>query len=207
MPGELTDPELLNRARDGEAACYGTLVARHHHRLYHTAHKILRNEADAEDAMQQAYLHSFRHLDQFQGRSAVATWLTRITLNEALTCIRRRAPWDSLDAAGSSGAEGNPVDVLVAPVRDPEQQAISREIGSHIHTAMAALPEQYCAVFVLREIEELSTEETAARLGIAKSCVKSRLFRARNLLRTNLVNRWTPPISPAGNARSCQAKA
>jgi len=187
---ELTDVELLNRARDGETACYGALVDRHHRRLYQAANRILRNEADAEDALQRAYLHSFRHLDQFEGRSAVATWLTRIAVNEAFTTIRRRLPWDSLDAPGPADGDRNLIDFLAAPNRDPEQQVIGHEVENGIRTAVATLPEEYCAVFRLREIEGLTTEEAASRLGITKNCLKTRLFRARSLLRTYLCNRW-----------------
>jgi len=187
---ELTDTELLNRARDGETGCYGALVNRHHQRLYRAANKILRNEADAEDAIQQAYLHSFRHLDQFQGRSAVVTWLTSIAVNEAITRIRRRVPWDSLDAPGPLAGDRNLIEFLAAPNRDPEQQAIGQEVENGISTAIAALPEEYCAVFRLREIEGLTTEEAASHLGITKNCLKTRLFRARSLLRTYLCNRW-----------------
>ena len=187
---ELTDTELVNRARDGETGFYGALINRHHRRLYRAANKILRNEADAEDAIQQAYLHSFRHLDQFQGRSAVVTWLTSIAVNEAITRIRRRVPWDSLDAPGPVAGDRNLIEFLAAPDRDPEQLAIGQEVENGIGTAIAALPEEYCAVFRLREIEGLSTEEAASHLGITKNCVKTRLFRARSLLRTYLCNRW-----------------
>ena len=191
----ICDTELLNRARDGETACYGALVTRHHHRLYRAAHKILRNEADAEDAIQEAYLHSFRHLDQFQGRSAVITWLTSIAVNEAFTFVRRRLPWNSLDAPGPVAGDRNLVEFLAAHVRDPEQQAVSREMETGIRTAVAALPQEYCAVFRLREIEGLTTKEAAACLGITKSCLKTRLSRARSLLRTHLGDRWGRPIS------------
>jgi RNA polymerase sigma-70 factor (ECF subfamily) len=194
VPAEaLTDTELLNRARAGEAACYDTLFTRHHHRLYRAANKILRNEADAEDALQQAYLHSFCHLDQFEGRSAVVTWLTSIAVNEAFTRVRRRVPWDSLDAPGPAAGDRNLVEFLTAPGRDPEQQAIGREIEKGIQAAVADLPEQYCAVFVLREVEGLTTREAAAYLGIARSCVKTRLFRARSLLRKYLREHWGWP--------------
>ena len=103
------------------------LVNRHHDHLYRTAYKILRNEADSEDATQEAYLHSFRHLEQFQGRSEVSTWLTGIAVNEALTRVRRRVSWDALDAPGSAAGDRSLIEFLAAPVRDPEQQAISRE--------------------------------------------------------------------------------
>jgi RNA polymerase sigma-70 factor (ECF subfamily) len=191
----IPDTELLNRARDGETACYEMLVNRHHDRLYRIAHKILRNDADSEDATQEAYLHSFRHLDQFQGRSEVSTWLTSIAVNEAFTRVRRRVPWDSLDAPGSSAGDRNLIEFLAAPVRDPKQQAINQEVGSGIRAEVAELPAEYCAVFSLREIEDLTTEETAARLGITKGCVKTRLFRARSLLRNRLGVRWGAPVS------------
>jgi RNA polymerase sigma-70 factor (ECF subfamily) len=191
LPAEvLPDTELLNRAREGESASYGALLARHHHRLYRAALKILRNEADAEDATQQAFLHSFRHLDQFQGRSPVGAWLASIAVNEAFTFVRRRVPSDSLDAPDPNDARRSLLDVLPAPVRDPEQQAIGREMESGIRNAVAALPEEHCAVFQLREIEGLTTGEAAERLGITRSCVKTRLFRARGLLRAYLSNRW-----------------
>jgi RNA polymerase sigma-70 factor (ECF subfamily) len=187
---DLPDSELLNRARRGETACYGALLARHHHRLYRTAHRILRNQADAEDAIQQVYLHSFRHLDQFEGRSAVVTWLTKIAVNEAFTCVRRRVPWESLDAPGPAEGDRSLLGLLASRGRDPEQQAIGHEMENHISAAVAALPEEHCAVFRLREIEGLSTGEAAARLGITTSCVKTRLFRARRLLRTYFCNRY-----------------
>ena len=191
----ITDRELLNRARDGETACYGMLVDRHHHRLFCVAHKILRNDAESEDATQEAYLHSFRHLDQFRGRSEVITWLTSIAINEAFTRIRRRSPWDSLDAPGSSAGDRKLIEFLATPLRDPEQQAISHETENGIRTEVAELPPEYCAVFSLREIEGLTTEDTAARLGITKSCVKTRLCRARILLRHRLANSWGAGIN------------
>lgn len=182
----MADTELLSRARKGETACYGALVARHHRRLYRAAHKILRNEADAEDAIQEAYLHSFRRLHQFEGRSAVATWLIRIAVNEAFTCIRRRVTCDSLDAPGPAHGERNLVEFLAAPARNPEQQAIGHEMENRLRDAVATLPATCSEAFRLRAIEGLTNEETAARLGISKNCLKTRLFRARGLLRTHL---------------------
>jgi DNA-directed RNA polymerase specialized sigma24 family protein len=108
----MSDTELVEGIRAGETACYGALVDRHHRRLFRAAHRIVRNEADAEDALQEAYLHSFRRLEQFEGRSAVVTWMTRIAINEAFTCVRQRVPWNSLDAP-LAGAR-NPVDFLAA---------------------------------------------------------------------------------------------
>jgi RNA polymerase sigma-70 factor (ECF subfamily) len=180
----MSDTELVEGIRAGETACYGALVDRHHRRLFRAAHRIVRNEADAEDALQEAYLHSFRRLEQFEGRSAVVTWMTRIAINEAFTCVRQRVPWNSLDAP-LAGAR-NPVDFLAAPVRNPEQQAIGHQIESRIRAAVAELPEDYQDVFRLREIEGANTEDTAARLGISESCVKTRLFRAKRLLQKRL---------------------
>jgi RNA polymerase sigma-70 factor (ECF subfamily) len=182
----IPDAELLNRARDGETACYGALLTRHQHRLYRAAQRILRNEADAEDAIQEAYLHSFRRLDQFQGRSAVVTWLTSIAVNEAITCIRRRVACHPLDAPVAFGGGRSLVEFLAAPVRDPEQQAIGHELESWIGNAVEALPEEYRTAFRLREVEGLTTGEAAERMGISEGCLKTRLFRARGLLRSRL---------------------
>jgi RNA polymerase sigma-70 factor, ECF subfamily len=196
----ITDAELLDRVRAGETACYGALANRHHRRLYRIAYRILRNDADAEDALQEAYLHSFRRLDQFEGRSTAITWLTRIALNEAFTCVRRRSPCRSFDTAVAG--DRNPIEFLAAPVRDPEQQAIGRQMESRIWTALAALPEEYQAVFRLREIEGANSEEAAARLGISKSCLKTRLFRAKRLLKKGLGVGLKPAIARRRASRS-----
>jgi RNA polymerase sigma-70 factor, ECF subfamily len=191
---EIPDAELLARVRAGESACYGALVSRHHRRLYSAALRILRNDADAEDAVQEAYLHSFRRLDQFEGRSPVVTWLTRIAMNEAFTCVRRRTSWCSLDTP-VAGDGRSPAEFLAAPVRDPEQQAISRESEGRLGAVLAALPEEYQAVFRLREIEGVNTEDAAARLGISESCLKTRLFRAKRLLRKQIDWRQEPAVA------------
>jgi RNA polymerase sigma-70 factor (ECF subfamily) len=193
MQTTISDADLLDRVRAGETASYEALVNRHHHRLCRAANRILRNDADAEDALQEAYLHSFRRVDQFEGRSAVLTWLTRIARNEALTYVRQRTSCHSLDTP-LAGA-GNPVEFLAAPVRDPEQQAIGRQLESRIGAALAALPKSYEAVFRLREIEGANTEEAATRLGISENCLKTRLFRAKRLLRKRLGVHLLPPVA------------
>ncbi len=162
----------------------GALVSRHHRRLFRAAQRILRNQADAEDAVQEAYLRSLPRLHHFQGRSAVATWLTRIAVNEAFTHIRRRIPRHSLDAP-VAGAR-NPVEFLASPAGDPEKQATNRQLANRMGAALAELPEEYRVGFRLREIEGVNTLEAAARLGISESCVKTRLFRAKDLLRRRL---------------------
>jgi RNA polymerase sigma-70 factor (ECF subfamily) len=185
MPSEeIPDTELLNRVYAGDTACYGELIGRHHGRLYRVAQRVLRNEADAEDALQEAYLHSFCHLKQFEGRSTVLSWLTRIAQNEAFTQIRKRPPCRSLEESLSGQSEV--VRSVATPDRDPEQQAINRQLEEHLAAAVASLPKEYQEVFSLREIEGANTGEAAARLEISESCLKIRLFRAKKLLRDRL---------------------
>jgi RNA polymerase sigma-70 factor, ECF subfamily len=181
----ISDAELLERARTGETGSYGTLVRRHHRRLYGLAYRILRNEADAEDALQEAYLHSYCRLHQFEGRSPVVAWLTSIAANEAITCVRRRKPWQSLDT--SADGVTSLAEILAAPARDPEQQVIDRQMEARIKAAVAALPVKIGQVCWLRTIEGVSTQQAATRLGISEGCVKTRLFRAKAMLREQLL--------------------
>jgi RNA polymerase sigma-70 factor, ECF subfamily len=188
-----SDTELLEQARSGETGSYGALVRRHHRRLYSIACRILRNEADAEDALQEAYLHIYSHLDQFEGRSPVTSWLNSIAANQAVTCARRRRPWQSLDTP--AGGIRSPLEIIAAPIRDPERQAMDRQMETHIRAAIAALPAKFGQVFWLREIEGVTTQQSAMRLGISEGCVKTRLFRAKAMLRKRL-------DTPAAEARS-----
>ena len=200
----MSDTELLERARAGEPACYGVLVTRHHRRLYRAAQRILRNEADAEDAVQEAYVNGFRSLHQFQGRSAVATWLTSIAVNEAFTCVRHRIPCHTLDAPVGGR---NLIDFLASPVRDPEKQATSRQLATWISAAVAALPEEYRVVFKLREMEGVNTLEAATRLGISENCLRTRLFRAKTMLRRRLGADWGPARSSRRTSRGAASCA
>jgi RNA polymerase sigma-70 factor (ECF subfamily) len=150
------------------------------------AARILQSEADAEDAVQEAHLHVLARLDQFAGRSSFLTWLTRIVMNEALMRRRARKPSVALDVPPANG--GTNV-VLISTARNPEQQALEEEMRQVLHSALSALPEKYRTVFRMREVDEVDVDTVAVRLGISHECVKTRLHRAKVLLRRRLRSR------------------
>lgn len=175
----LTDEEVVRRIRDGESALFEILMRRYNQRVYRAIRGIVRDDAEAEDAMQQAYLNAYAHLGQFAGDAKFSTWLTRIAINEALARLRRRRhelPEESMTEIEST-----------AP--DPEQQASAAQIRDVLETEIAALPDPYRSVIVLREVEGLSTGETADCLSVTEDVVKQRLHRARTMLRNNLFAR------------------
>lgn len=185
-----TDQELVDGARAGNTALYGVLVDRYHRRLYCLALRILKNDAEAEDALQDAYILAMTRLDQFAGRSSFFTWMARITMNEAFTRIRGRRRVQRLAAALES--PGN-LRRLFPSVETPEQQAIHVELSGVLESSVRALPERYRRVFAMREMDELSTNEAARTLGITEECVKTRLHRARELIKSRVarrVRRW-----------------
>jgi RNA polymerase sigma-70 factor (ECF subfamily) len=182
------DTQLAGRIARRDHAAFELLMRRHNPALFRVARAILRDDAEAEDALQDAYLDAYRHIDGFRGSSKLATWLTRIVVNHALMRLRRQkrehvvVPFDAPDAERSdrmadipdSGAEPVPETLLRAELR----QLIERRIDE--------LPIAFRTVFVMREIDEMSAEETAACLGIPPATVRTRLFRARALLREKL---------------------
>jgi RNA polymerase sigma-70 factor (ECF subfamily) len=158
---------------------FEVLMRRHNQRLYRAARAILRDDAEAEDAVQQAYLNAYRHLDQFEGRAQFSTWLTRIAVYEALA-RRRRVGGDP-----TSSHDGL-VETVASPSPDPERQAYGRELSVLLESALAGLPDGYRSVFLLREVDGLSTAETGRHLRITDSTVKTRLHRAKALLQRKL---------------------
>lgn len=182
----LSDEELVERVRAGESSLYGILIGRYHRRLYCVALRILRNDAEAEDALQDAYVLALTRLHQFAGRSSFYTWMARITMNEAFSRIRSRQRVQRLLAEVESPAN---VHRLFAPVASPEQQAFHGEIDRAFATSVRSLPDHYRTVFTLREIDEMTTAEAASSLGITEECVKTRLHRARELLQKRLGRR------------------
>lgn len=148
------------------------------------ARAILRDEHEAEDVMQQAYVNAFVHLDQFADRAHFATWLTKIAVYEALARARRRGRLAEIDAMSETN-DANPA--LRAAGPDPEQLALTGELRRLLESAVDGLPPRYRSVFVLREVEGLSTAETADCLDLNPETVRTRLVRARALLRTRLL--------------------
>lgn len=182
VPPELSpsDEEVVLRVRAGETQLFELLMRRYNRRLYGTVNAILHNDADAEDAVQQAYVNAYRHLGQFEGRARFSTWLTRIAVYEALA-RRRRAHDTPLEWNGDEQ-----VGQAKSALPDPERQAYAGELGVLLDSALAALPPRYQSVFVLREIDGLNTTETARQLRLTEATVKTRLHRARSLLQRAL---------------------
>ncbi|HXN22979.1 MAG TPA: sigma-70 family RNA polymerase sigma factor [Candidatus Dormibacteraeota bacterium] len=177
---------LVAAAKSGNIEAFEELVSRYESKIFRLAMNITRNREDAEDAMQDAFLKSYSHLKNFQGDSRFYTWLVRITVNEALMRLRKRRPNQvSLDEPVETGD-----DLMPREIEDwgpsPEQRYAQRELGTILSEVIEGLEPDYRTVFVLRDIEELSTEETANLLGISVPAVKSRLLRARLKLRDRL---------------------
>lgn len=180
------EPQLVASARAGDAAAFEELVARYEDKIFRLTNNITGNREDAEDAMQDAFLKAFAHLDGFHGESRFYTWLVRIAANEALMRIRKRRPNHfSLDQPIEGEADLMPRE-LEEWSPNPEQLYAQSEIDGIVATFVDQLEDEYRIVLVLRDVEELSTQETADALGISLSNVKSRLLRARLKLREKL---------------------
>jgi len=188
LSASLTDSELVERVRGGESALFEILMRRHNQRVYRVARSIVKDEAEAEDVMQQAYINAYLHLNQFESRAQFSTWLTRIAMYEALARRRKKRPEEPLSMHEDSLVDA-PGDAFETQQVSPERQAYSRELGRLIEDAVDALPETYRAVFMLREVEGLSTSETAEGLGLGEEAVKTRLHRARTMVRRTLTDR------------------
>jgi len=183
----MSDEELVRRIREGDTALFEVIMRRYNTRLYRVARAILKNDTEAEDVMQQAYVNAFTHLDQFADRAKFSTWLTKIAVYEALARARRAKR--QADIPRDAGAETNVMDSFPSSRRTPEAEVYDRELGAMLEVAISALPETFRSVFMLRDVEGLSTLETAECLGVNEDTVKTRLFRARAQLRRNLAAR------------------
>ena len=183
----LSDEEVVARVLAGETAMFEIVMRRHNQLLYRVARSILRNDGEAEDVMQDAYVRAYERLDQFAGRAKFSTWLTRIAVHEALARQRRGNRYQELDLM--SDREGDPMDRLATLAPDPEQQASNSETRRLLEEAVERLPDAYRTIFMLRDVEEMSTSDTAHVLDISEENVKVRLHRARALLRKSLYAR------------------
>jgi RNA polymerase sigma-70 factor, ECF subfamily len=175
----LTDDDLLTRILAGEYELFEIVMRRHNQRLYRAARSITRDDADVEDILQQAYLNAFAHLRQFESRAQLSTWLTRIVINEAHARRRRIGHASYLPTAAADGD----AEAVASPQPSPEQQAYAAELHRVLEVAVDELPEPYRVVFMLRDVEGMSTIEAGAVLGLGSDAVKTRLHRARAMLR------------------------
>ena len=183
----ISDEEVVRRVRAGETGLFEIVMRRYNQRLYRVARAILRDDAEAEDVTQQAYVNAYRHLDQFAGLARFSTWLTRIAVHEALARARRRGRFGEQETVDDW--DGDTMDALKSPLPDPERLAFAGEMRALIESAIEALPEHYRAVFVMRAVEGMSTAESAECLDITEETAKTRLHRARMLLRDALYQR------------------
>ena len=173
----ITDEEVICRIRSGDTKSYEVLASRYHRPLHRVARRLLRSEADAEDAVQGAHLRALTRIDQYAG-AGYFRWMYSIVVNEALTQMRKRR---RLVEIGEVKA-----DRLSSRVRSPEEQAIEQNAKDILEQAVQTLPVPYQPVFRFREMQDLSTAETGERLGLSNACVKSRLFRAKKMVRNRL---------------------
>jgi RNA polymerase sigma-70 factor (ECF subfamily) len=180
----LTDTELIARTQAGDMRALEALMRRHNRTLYRTARAILRDDAEAEDVVQEAYLRAYSALGTFRGESKLSTWLVRITANEAL--MRRRKSGRRAVVMPMDAAAGEQWEEPMSEEAGPERNALGGEMRRLLESRIDALPDGYRAVFVLRALEELTVEETAAALEIPEVTVRTRYFRARGLLREAL---------------------
>lgn len=190
----LDDGEVVRRVLAGEVALFEVLLRRHDPRVYRTVRSILRDEAEAEDAMQAAWVRAYQHLGEWAGASSFTTWLLRIAANEALGRLRRRGRFVAV-ADDEDGGGG----IMDPRAEDPEERAAAHEAVRLLERAVDGLPPIYRSVYVLREVEQLSTGEVAEALGVSEDAVKVRLHRARGLLREALgeaIGRAAPQAFP-----------
>jgi RNA polymerase sigma-70 factor (ECF subfamily) len=181
----LDDEEIAARVRGGDLPLFELLMRRYNQRLYRVARAIVKSDAEAEDVTQQAYVNAYVNLHQFAGRAKFSTWLTRIAVHEALSRARKqsRIAWPDDDT------QEDPMERIASPAADPERQAFASELGALLERAVDDLPEGYRTVFVMRDVEGLSTAETAECLEMSEEAVKTRLHRAKAMLRDTLYDR------------------
>ena len=192
------DAELVRRARARDSAAFRTIIERHNRRLYRIARSILWNDSEAEDAVQEAYVNALTHLGGFRGDSSLATWLSRITMNEALGRLRRKRSAMDLETFEAQRTEAQIIKFpQTATSDDPERIMAQREILQLVERATDNLPEIFRIVFMTRVIEGMSTEDTANLLGLQPDTVKTRLHRARRLVRDELDKQIGPVLMDA----------
>jgi RNA polymerase sigma-70 factor (ECF subfamily) len=186
---QLTDEQIVVRVLEGQTQLFEQLMRRNNQRIYRAARAILRDDREAEDVMQDAYVRAYTHLRDFDHRARFSTWLTRIAVHEALARVRRARAHEPLDLANEEHSM-----YRITPTT-PEQSASDVELRGVLERAIEALPDDFRAVFVLRAVEELSGAETAACLGIPEETVKTRLHRARGRLQEAILAELEPKVT------------
>ena len=185
------EADLVAKAKAGDQAAFSTLVSQYERKIYRLAKHITQNDEDAEDVLQESFLKAYEHLDNFQGNSKFYTWIVRIAVNESLMKLRKRRSDKTvpLDEPVDTGEEMVAREIAVWE-DNPEQRYSREEMQQILDEAVQSLKPDFRTVFILRDIEEMSTEETAESLGISIPAVKSRLLRARLALREKLTRQF-----------------
>jgi RNA polymerase sigma-70 factor (ECF subfamily) len=191
------DAELVRRALGRDEAAVRTIMQANNRRLYRLARGVLRNDSEAEDVVQETYVRAFTHLEQFRGESSLSTWLSRIAMNEALGRLRRHRPGVEWSTLPQGVLEAQIIQFPLTSSEDPEKSMAQREIQHVVEHAIDELPEPFRLVFITRVIEGMNVEETAELLNLKPETVKTRLHRARNLLRENVEKKIGPVVMEA----------
>ncbi len=193
-----TDAELVRRALERDEIAVRAIIKPNNRRLYRLARGILRNDGEAEDVVQETYVRAFTHLDEFRGNSSLSTWLSRIAMNEALGRLRRQRPGVEFSSLPPGTLEAQIIQFpLMAVADDPERSMAQREIQHVVEGAIDELPEPFRIVFITRVVEGMNVEETADILDLKPETVKTRLHRARAMLRDNVEKKIGPVIMDA----------
>lgn len=190
-----TEAELVRRARAREEPAVRAITQRYNRRLFRVARSILRDDAEAEDVVQETYVRAFTGLDLFRGDASFGTWITRIAMNEALGRLRKRRPTVDWEAYGENRTQAEILDFPGAASNDPEKMMAQAEIRTILERAIDELPDAFRTVFVARIVEGMTVEETADLFGLQTETVKTRLHRARNLLRDALDKKLGPALT------------
>jgi RNA polymerase sigma-70 factor (ECF subfamily) len=196
-PQVVLDRDLVRRAAARDPQAFRTIMQTYNQRLYRIVRSILRNDSEAEDVVQEAYVRAFTHLADFRGDSSLATWLSRIAMNEALGRLRARRPTIDIANFEAQGAQAEIIQFPHSARSDPEQTMAQRQLLQLVEQATDKLPEAYRTVFITRVIEGMSVEDTAELLGLRIETVKTRLHRARRLVREHLDKQIGPVLMDA----------
>jgi RNA polymerase sigma-70 factor (ECF subfamily) len=186
ITSDVTDEEVVARVLDGDTALYEIIMRRYNQRLYRVTRAILRDGDEAEEVMQEAWVRAYQHLNQFAGTARFSTWLTRIAVNAALARVQGRKRFLAM---GDGEDGGRTMDDFESPQPDPETSASGAETRALLESAIDSLPATYRSVFVMREVEGMTTAEAAACLEVSEENVKVRLHRSRRMLRDQLYER------------------
>lgn len=181
--GAISDEEVVRRVLDGEKALFEIIMRRYNRRLYRVSRSILGSDTEAEDVMQDAYVRAYIHLDQFDHRAKFSTWLTKIAVHESLARVRRRRRLVDMESLTDSDEVNT---MFASSLPSPAQKVLTETLRMVLETAVDSLPDIYRSVFMLRDVEGISTAETAESLDISEEAVKVRLHRARSMLRREI---------------------